>query len=44
MDDEGGSNHLSMSVIFGEKQHFHEIPLLTTGTENTAYRDKTRMP
>ncbi|MFO7913253.1 MAG: hypothetical protein R6V15_13925 [Desulfotignum sp.] len=44
MDDEGGSPHLSMSVIFGEKKYFHEIPLLTTGLENTASRCKTHMP
>lgn len=44
MDDEGGSPHLSMSVIFGEKQHFHATPLLTTGKENTACRCKTHMP
>ncbi|HKJ98514.1 MAG TPA: hypothetical protein VJ959_06305 [Desulfotignum sp.] len=44
MDDEGGSPHLSMSVIFGEKKYFHKIPLLTTGSENTARWCKTDMP
>ncbi|MEE4364301.1 MAG: hypothetical protein V2J08_10225 [Desulfotignum sp.] len=43
MDDEGGSPHLSMSVIFGGKQHFHGIPLLTTGTEISASWYKTPM-
>ncbi len=29
MDDEGGSPHLSMSLIYRETQHFHHTPLLT---------------
>ncbi|MFN2357690.1 MAG: hypothetical protein ABR534_08120 [Desulfotignum sp.] len=32
MDDEGGSSHLSMSVMYREATHFHDTPLLMTRT------------
>jgi hypothetical protein len=32
MDDEGGSSHLSISVIFEEKPYFYHSPLLLTRT------------
>jgi hypothetical protein len=36
MDDEGGSCHLSISVIFIRKRHFYHTPLSMTRTDAMA--------
>ncbi len=38
MDDEGGSCHLSISVIFIKDRHFHHIPLSMTRADAMADR------